>query len=397
MSYVASSAFTPALAVALSLLPSLARAQPQPQPQPAICGGGGVSPSSEGAAAVTVRKDLEYASMDGGRVLMDVYQPARSTQSGAPVVVFLNTSDFSQRAMPLYACWARAAVARGFVAITPDAYTKNLAAGFDALMAYLAAHAAELRIDAAQIGVYAASGNVGPAFPLIEDPARTAVKAAVVYYGSSEISRFRLDLPVLYVRAGLDRPEVNRRIDALVGLALTQNAPVTLLNYPGGHHAFEMVDDTEQTHEVVERTLDFLRHALSPPYQAALHARLVEASAAGAMASGDAPKAATMYASLVEARPDDPTLRLSYAEALLATREFAKARAQFEQLKGAPLGLRDLGVPAAKASALDGDPDGAIAWLRTIPKRFLPAALRDDPAFHALRDRADFQALFQQP
>jgi hypothetical protein len=29
----------------------------------------------------------------------------------------------------------------------------------------------------------------------------------------------------------------------LVSLALKQNVPVTLVNYPGGHHAFEIVDE----------------------------------------------------------------------------------------------------------------------------------------------------------
>jgi hypothetical protein len=42
-----------------------------------------------------------------------------------------------------------------------------------------------------------------------------------------------------------------------------------------------------------------------------------------------------------------------------------------------------------------GDADAAIRWLQTIPKRFLPPNLQDEPAFAALRTRADFRALFQ--
>ena len=53
-----------------------------------------------------------------------------------------------------------------------------------------------------------------------------------MFYGSAPVAEFRLDLPVLYVRAGLDRPGVNRDITTLAALAVSQNAPVTLVNHP---------------------------------------------------------------------------------------------------------------------------------------------------------------------
>ena len=37
----------------------------------------------------------------------------------------------------------------------------------------------------------------------------------------------------------------------------------------------------------------------------------------------------------------------------------------------------------------------AIAWLASIPKRFLPLRVKDEETFASLRARADFQALFQ--
>jgi hypothetical protein len=42
-----------------------------------------------------------------------------------------------------------------------------------------------------------------------------------------------------------------------------------------------------------------------------------------------------------------------------------------------------------------GDADAAVAWLRSIPTRFLPTAVRDEPVFAPLRERADFRALFE--
>jgi hypothetical protein len=72
----------------------------------------------------------------------------------------------------------------------------------------------------------------------------------------------------------------------------------------------------------------------------------------------------------------------------------AAACGEFETLKDKGLGYRDLGLPAARACLLKRDQDAAIAWLRSIPSRFLPAALEKDPGFTLLQNCADFRALF---
>jgi predicted Zn-dependent protease len=111
--------------------------------------------------------------------------------------------------------------------------------------------------------------------------------------------------------------------------------------------------------------------------------------------SGDFSRAATLYGTLLVQRPDDPRLLLSYAEALLGAGRYKDARAQFDHLRPMhAVGPRDLGVPAATACILDGDPDAGIEWLKTIPKQFLPRGLLDDMTFRSVRERADFQALF---
>ena len=237
-------------------------------------------------------------------------------------------------------------------------------------MSHLTAHAAEHGIDA--LAVYAGSGNVYNAFPAVEDPKQTAIKAAVMYYGSAPIKEFRLDLPVLYVRAGLDRPPVNESIASLTALAVSQNAPVTLLNYAGGHHAFEIVDDSDATRQVIDQTLDFVKRATSSSYQSALQASLGEARAAGFVQTRRFKEAAAEYASMVAARPDEARLRLAYGEALLGDAQFAAACAEFDKLRDKRLGYRDLGLPAARACLGKGDPESAVAWLRSIPPQFLP-------------------------
>jgi len=344
------------------------------------------------ASGITVASDVEYGRSGTTRLAMDVYSPATASGVKVPALVFFNRATGADHSGRFYAAWARAAASKGLIGILPDLRTGSEAADFRVLLSYLERHASDHGIDS--IAVHAGSGNVFTAFPVVEDPALTAIKAAVMYYGSAEVRQFRLDLPVLYVRAGLDRPGVNESIARLAALAVAQNAPLTLLNYAGGHHGFEIADDNDATRQVIDDTLDFVTRATSPRYQSALRSMIPEATAAGYVQTGKLHEAAAAYAAMVAARPDDARLRLAYGEALLGDGHAAVACAEFDKLRDKGLGYRDLGLPAARACLQKGDPDAAIAWLRSIPPQFLPASIGEEPAFAALRDRADFRALF---
>jgi len=328
------------------------------------------------------------------RLAMDVHKPAIAAGVKVPALIFFNRATGADRSGRFYASWARAAASKGLIGILPDLRDGNEAADFRTLLAYLGRHAAEHEIDT--IAVYAGSGNVFTAFPLVEDPALTSIKAAVMYYGSANVERFRLDLPVLYVRAGLDRPPVNESISKLAGIAITQNAPLTLLNYAGGHHGFEGTDNNDATRQVIDDTLEFVKHATSEPYQSALRASLQEATAAGYVQTRQFHDAATTYGSMVAARPDDARLRLAYGEALLGDGQAAVACSEFDKLRNKGLGYRDLGLPASRACLQKGDVEAAIGWLRSIPPQFLPRSTADDPAYASIKDHPDFLALFER-
>lgn len=352
---------------------------------------------AEPAAGVRVQTNVTYAASGTTTLAMDVYQPPASAGSRFPALIFFNRATGADRSGGMsgfYAQWAKAAASRGIVGILPDLRQASEAADFRLLLDHLRERGPQYGIGA--IAVYAASGNVSAALPALQDPSLTAVRAAVIYYGTGQVSRFRLDLPLLYVRAGLDRPPVNARIAELSAQAIAQNAPVTLLNYAGGHHGFEAVDDNDATRQVIEQTLDFVRQATSAGYHAALQASIAEATVAGHVQTGNFHEAAAGYAALVASRPDDHRLRLSYGEALLRDKQFAAACTELEKLRGKGLGYRDLGLPAAEACLLKGDPAGAVGWLSTIPPQFLPASTAQDARFAALKDRADFQALFKR-
>ncbi len=341
---------------------------------------------------VTVTQDVEYGRSDTVVLRMDVYRPAGSTTS--PTLIFFNRATGADRRRSFYEAWARAAASRGVVAILPDLRSGSEGADFRALVAYLTTRGSTVGVDRDAIAIYAASGNVFTAFPLVEDPKLTAVKAAVIYYGTAPIAEFRRELPVLYVRAGLDRPSVNEEITKLASLAVSQNAPVTLVNHASGYHGFEMFNDDDATRDVMEQTIAFVKRATSPTFQAAMRRGIPEATAAAYVQTREFGKAAPLYAELVAARPNDARLRLSYGEALLGNAQYAEACGEFEKLKGKGLGPRDLGLPAARACMQKGDADVAIAWLKTIPTRFLPADVQNEAVFAPLTAREDFRALF---
>jgi dienelactone hydrolase len=343
---------------------------------------------------VTVMTDVEFGTAGSAALKMDLYQLPRVAGRSRGALIFFNRATGAERQQPLWVGWARSAASRELVGIVPDLRSGTEARDFQTLVDYLVRHGTELGVDTAGIAVFAASGNVSTAFPLLEDPRQTAIRSAVIYYGTAPITTFRRDLPVLYVRAGLDRPSVNQEIVALASLAITQNAPVTLLNHATGYHGFELFNDDDATHDVIARTLEFVRHTTSPGYRSALWAGLREAAAAGSVQTGNYRQAASMYAELVRSRPDDARLRLSYGEALLGDRQYATACTVFDSLGGKGLGPRDLGVPASRACAQAGNAAAAIAWIASIPPQFRPSALASDPAFASLQTRADFRALF---
>ena len=345
------------------------------------------------SANVSVTKDVEYGKSDTVALRMDVYRSAGSAAT-SPTLIFFNHATGADRRWFFYDAWARAAASRGLTAIVFDLRFGNEASDFQALMAYLTSRGAAVGVNKDAIAIYAGSGNVFTAFPLVEDPRLTTVKAAVMYYGVAPVTEFRRDLPVLYVRAGLDRPSVNEAIVKLAALAVAQNAPVTLVNHASGYHGFEMFNDDDATREVMEQTIAFVKRATSPAFQVAIRRGVPEATAAGQVQMRDFAKAVPIYADLVAARPDDARLRLSYGEALLGNAQYAEACGELEKLKGKGLGPRDLGLPAARACMLKGDADAAMAWLKTIPTRFLPPDVQNEPAFAPLKSRDDFRALF---
>ena len=253
-----------------------------------------------------------------------------------------------------------------------DSFEKD----FDALIAHLTANASSLGIDRDRIALYAGSGNVSRALPLVQNPKQTVVRAAVMYYrfGAGQRVPARPSDPhgargprsaTCQSRDRRPRHTGSEPERAAYAAQLRRWSP-----------AFEIVDDEDATRDVIDTTIEFVKRRTAPTYQASLRRALPEATAAAHVASGNFAAAAASYAELVKVKPDDARMRLSFGEALLGASQFAEACTELEKLKGKGLGPRDLGVPVARACMQKGDAEAALL-AQIDPAAFSPAQSRE--------------------
>lgn len=248
-----------------------------------------------GMDAVTIQRDVPYRTTESGALTMDLYRPSVSNSAApAPAVVFVSgypDPGFERmlgcklKDMGQYVSWGRLVAASGLVAVT---YANREPADLHGLFGYLRQNAASLGIDANRIGVWAGSGNVPMALSLLMQESGDSCQCAVLCYG------FMLDLgdvthvadaaaqfgfanpcagksiddlshvPLFVVRAGQDQmPHLNDTIDRFVAAALTRNLPLTLANHATGPHAFDVLDDSDTSREMIRMILAFLRFHLA--------------------------------------------------------------------------------------------------------------------------------------
>jgi tetratricopeptide (TPR) repeat protein len=183
-----------------------------------------------------------------------------------------------------------------------------------------------------------------------------------------------------------------------VAAATAANAPLTFINIPAAHHAFDLRDDKEISRDVVARTLDFMKAHTQESAQKEISAGLQEAAAAGAVFRGDSATALREYAGLAVSRPRDTEVHRNFGNALLGAGQYQRALIEYQ------LAL-DTGNPnrgwisysAATASMKLGDTEAALKWvenLKGIPPMW--RQLKNDPNFVSLKDNPRFKAVAEQ-
>ncbi|MBI3492415.1 MAG: alpha/beta hydrolase [Acidobacteria bacterium] len=267
-----------------------------------------------GVDAVTVRRDVPYRATETGALGMDIYYPpdagsevvgrVLSDQPGAtsatlPAVIFaIGFSDVGARTtlgcivkeMESYIGWARLVAASGMVAITYE--NREPVADLHAVLQHVREHGAALGIDSRRIGVMGFSGNGPATLSTLMTGNLPRVACAVLCYaylldldgftGVAEAqTQWRFanpcagisvddlphDLPLFIARAGQDQfAGLNDALDRFVAKALARNLPVTFVNHATGQHAFDVLDDSATTRDVIRQILSFMRfHLLESP------------------------------------------------------------------------------------------------------------------------------------
>lgn len=249
-----------------------------------------------GVDAVTVRRDEEYRTTDAEALTMDLYYPPGHKRGARlPAVVFVTgfpdagakrMLGCALKEMGSYVSWAQLAAVSGLVAIT---YTnRDPAADARAMLQYVKEHAASVDVDEHRIGVWACSGNVPTALSLLMQDAKHYPQCAVLCYGymldregatcvadaakqwgfanptaGKSVADLQRDVPLFLARAGRDQmPCLNETLDRCVAQMLSDNLPITLANHSEGQHAFDIVDDTPTSREIIKRILSFLQFHL---------------------------------------------------------------------------------------------------------------------------------------
>ncbi len=216
-----------------------------------------------------VKRDITYKTVNGAALKLDAYYPAgMKDEARLPLVIFVNgVGDPPQLAKVKewgqYTCWPKLIAASGFVAITYEARPADPDTDSRELIEYVRKNAASLKVDENDICLWMCSANVRIGLPLAMQAERNYIRCAVVYYGAAGVAAMRNDVPIFIARAGRDMPPQNAGIDNFVRAAITEDVPVTVVNYVNGRHGFDLIDDTDESREVIKQTISFIKFHLS--------------------------------------------------------------------------------------------------------------------------------------
>jgi acetyl esterase/lipase len=387
--------------IGVVLLPAAAVAAGPPRPEHDVTSQELVV-SVPGMDRVRVQKDVPYLRTASGSLALDLYYPPDFPEgSRRPAVVFIN--GIGDPVLPSklkewgpYRSWGKAVAASGWIAVTfenggrfPDS-RPNIGDVF----ALLRERGPALGIDRTRIAAWVCSGNVVTGLPFLMEDAE-GLAGAVVYYGSGAPTKYRTDLPVFFVRAGRDTPQLNSQIDEVLARAAAAGAPWTVVRAPGSHHAFDVLDETDESRRIVRQTLDFYRSLFDPAVPAPPSSAK---KALGHWFAKEYPEAAAAYAEYLKTHPQDETAALRLGVSLAHAGKGAEAKASIEKALalGAtrPLDLYNAGC----AYALIGESEKALDLLdRAVAAGFSQRqALATDHDLDSLRSNPRFQALLEK-
>ena len=362
----------------------------------------GVVYAVSGMDRVTVRADVPYKKIEGGELKLDLYYPnPPDAKPGAkyPAVVFINgvgdQPNNKLKGWEIYKSWGRLVAASGWIGVNFEARGPYDQSGPDIrdVFAFLRKDAASLGIDADRIAAWVCSGNVMSGLAVLMTDVDAGVRGAVVYYGDSKVEKLRTDLPVYFVRAGRDNPNLNTRIDEMWKKAIAAGAPWVMVNAPTSQHAFDAFDETDESRRIVRETLDFYRDLFTPPAPTGPPS-LAKKALSHWFGGREYPQAAQAYAEYVKAHPNDGVawMRLGLSQANMKDPAAAASLDKAAQLGATtPVDLYNV----ACGFALIGQKEKALDYLgRAVAAGFDDRRLLEtDTDLASIRDTDGFKQI----
>jgi len=245
---------------------------------------------TDGMKHVVIEKNLHYSNIINNELTMDVYYNKDANHEALkPVVIFVTgypdpgfsaITGLKLKEVAQYISWAKLIAASGFIALT---YTNvDPVIDLNSLLLHIVNNGATLGIDKDKICIWSCSGNTPNAMSLLMNKQNSFIKCAVLCYGympdvaessitSDAARQFHFVNPAqhiandlktttLIVRCGQEAmPGLNASIDKFVVTALARNLPITLINLPHAPHAFDIVDNSEYSHEAIKCILSFIK------------------------------------------------------------------------------------------------------------------------------------------
>lgn len=245
-----------------------------------------------------VKKDIPYLNNSGLIRKLDIYYPPKfDFKSSIPAIIFISGcpdtsmvkligSEF--RKANAYTSWCKLVAASGMAAIVYE--TMDPKNDLVSLAEYLNSNLEKLSIKKGSIGGFVCSGHTPNAVSYILNSPSNIFNCAALYYGFSlpkdsefnskievlfqqqgfqkppiltDPSSWNKNVPLLIVRAGQDKvPFVNQSMQIFINTSITQNLPITIINFPDGPHGFDVYTETETAKLIISKTLEFWKQNL---------------------------------------------------------------------------------------------------------------------------------------
>lgn len=277
------------LVFALALSPALP-AQPTPGAAPPNPADMHLVYKIPGGDQVKVREGVKFGTAEGRDLFVDVYQPADLKAGEQRAALLFISGGENVRGWPIYQEYGRLAAAHGLVGLVPDKRFPRGADGIvngttdmQTLRKFLAQEGKALGVDPKRMAfwIFSGGGQLGalglhPSKP--DEPPQP--RCIVMFYAALDFAPALVQAnpalgeysparaveasgkaapPMFLVRAGQDMPVLNLALGSFVSGALKGNAPLTLVNYPEGRHAFDALDDRDETRAIMKAAFDFIR------------------------------------------------------------------------------------------------------------------------------------------